>query len=283
MSKRSEPKNSESMYRSIVENSKDAIIVVSTSKIVYANTVTAKLCGYEKPEEIIGKDNFGFIYQRYRDQFKERIMSRLNGKTQPERFDHEIVRKDGSIVQVETTASLIKYGDSPAVLFIARDLTERNKFVSKLFDLHQYMALLGSAETITDVSEATLDSITAVMGFKLAHFMLREEDSLICVDQVGFEENYWGVPINEKERIPQAAREKKTILDNDLKDDLDLNEIQRGVHSELATPVLVKGNVEVVISVKSTDKEAFGDSDVQILEVIALHVASALERMGNSV
>ena len=32
----------------------------------------------------------------------------------------------------------------------------------------------------------------------------------------------------------------------------------------------------------SVDKDAFGDSGVQILEVIALHVASALERMESS-
>ena len=282
MSDNTETKIPESMYRILVENSKEAIAIISSSKIVYANTVTARLCGYEKPEEIIDKDAFGFVSPRFRDQFKKRITSRLNGEPQPERFDHELVSRDGSIVQVETNASLITYGGNPAVLFITRDLTERNKFVSKLFDLHKYAALLGSAETITDVSDATLSAITAVMGFKLAKFMLREEDNLGCIDRVGFEESYWKVPIKGKGNIALAAREKKTIMNNDLGGDPDLNGDQKGVQSELVAPVLVQGNMEAVIGIESMDKDAFGDSDVQILEVIALHVASALERMGNS-
>ncbi len=278
----SELSASESRYRTLIENSNDAIIVVSGSTIVYVNTVTAKLCGYEKPEEIIGKDALGFISQRYRDQFRERIRSRLRGEPQPERFDHEIVRRDGSIVQVETTASLINYGGNPAVLFVGRDMTERKRFESKLFALHQHAAQLGAAETMVEVSETTLSAITSVMGFKLANFMVREGDRLGCIDDVGFGATYWNVPIDGEGSIPRAARETLTVLANDLSGDSDLNGGQHGVQSELATPVVVQGKVEAVISVESTIKGAFRDSDVQILEIIAQHVASALERIGHS-
>ncbi len=278
----SELSASESRYRTLIENSNDAIIVVSGSTIVYVNTVTAKLCGYNKPEEIIGKDALGFISQRYREQFRERIRSRLGGEPQPERFDHEIVRRDDSIVQVETTASLINYGGNPAVLFVGRDMTERKRFESKLFALHQHAAQLGAAETIAEVSEATLSAITSVMGFKLANFMVREGDHLGCIDDVGFRATYWNVPIEGEGSIPRAARERLTVLANDLSGDSDINGGQHGVQSELATPVVVQGEVEAVISVESTIKGAFTDSDMQILEIIAQHVASALERIGHS-
>jgi len=277
-----EPKIPDSIYRILVENSKEAITIISDSKIIYANTVTAKLLGYEKPEEIVGKDAFDYMSPQVREQFKKRITSRLKGESQPERFDHELVRRDGSIVHVETNASLITYGGNPAVLFIARDLTERNQFVSKLFELHKYAALLGSAETLADVSDAALSAITSVMGFKLANFMLTEEDSLDCIDQVGFEKSYWKTPINGVGNLAQAAREKKTILNNDLESYPGLDGGEPDVRSELAAPVLVRGNVEAVIGIESVDRDAFGDSDVQILEVIALHVASALERMESS-
>ncbi len=273
---------SESRYRTLVENSNDAILVVSSSTIVYVNTVTAKLCGYDKPEEIIGKDALGFISQRYREQFRERIKSRLEGEPQPRRFDHEIVRKDGSIIQVETTASLINYGGNPAVLFVGRDLTERKRFESKLFALHKHAAQLGAAETMVEVSETTLSAITSVMGFKLANFLVKESDSLGCIDDVGFGSTYWSVPIEGEGNIPRAAREKKTVLDNDLSGDSDPYKSQHGIRSQLATPVVIQGEVEAVISVESTKKGAFIDSDVQILEIIAQHVASALERIGHS-
>lgn len=273
---------SESMYRTLIENSNDAILVVSGSKIVYVNPVTVKLCGYDKPEEIIGKDALGFISLQYREQFRERIRSRLRGEPQPERFDHEIVRRDGSIVHVETTASLINYDGEAAVLFVGRDITERKRFVSKLFALHQYAAQLGAAETLVEVSETTMSAITSVMGFKLANFMMRDGDRLDCIDDVGFDATYWNVPIEGERSIPRAARETRTVLANDLSGDSDLNGGQHGVQSELATPVVVQGEVEAVISVESTIIGAFTDSDVQILEIIALHVASALERIGHS-
>jgi len=270
------------MYRILIENSSDAIIVVSGSTIVYVNKSTAKLCGYDNPEEIIGKEALRFISQRYRDQFRERIRSRLGGEPQPERFDHEIVRRDGSIVHVETTASLINYGGKPAVMFVGRDMTERKRFVSKLFALHDYAAQLGVAETLADVSETTLSAITEVMGFKLANFMVIEEDSLGCIDSVGFEGTYWNVPMDGEGSIPRAAREKRTVLANDLSGDPNLYGCLHGVQSELATPVVVQGEVEAVTGVESTVRGAFTDSDVQILEVIAQHVASALERIGHS-
>jgi PAS domain S-box-containing protein len=278
---KSQSSSSESMYRTMIENSTDSILIVSGSNIVYANTVTAKLCGYQIPDEIIGKDALGFISQRYREQFRERIKSRLGGEPQPVRFDHEIVRKDGSIVQVETAASLIKYCDSPAVLFIGRDITERKRLVSMLFTLHEYAARLNAAETIADISEATLGAVTTVMGFRLANFMLMEEDSLCCIDNVGFEGTYWDVPISGEGVIPLAARERNTILANELGVDAD-REKSLGIQSQLASPVMVQGKMEAVIEVESTDKGAFLDSDIQILEVISLHVASALERIGNS-
>ena len=276
----STPSTSESMYRILIENSKDTIIVVSGSTIVYVNTVAAKLCGYDKPDEIIGKDALGFISERYREQFRARIRNRLGGEPQPERFEHEIVRRDGSIVQVETTASVINYGGYPAVMFVGRDVTERKRFVSKLFALHDYAAQIGAAETIAEVSETTMSAITDVMGFELANFMVMEEDSLSCIDGVGFEGRYWNVQIKGEGSIPRVALEKRTVLANDLGEGPDLYGYLHGVQSELATPVIVHGKVEAVIGVESTKTDAFTDSDVQILEVIAQHVASALERIG---
>ena len=282
MSGRSEPKISESMYRVLVENSKEAITIVSDSKIIYANSVTAKLVGYEKPEEIIGKDAFDYISPRIREQYKKRITSRIRGEAQPERFEHDLLRRDGSIIQVETNASLITYEDRPAVLFIARDLTERNKFISKLFELHKYAAMLSSAETIADVTDATLSAITVLMGFRFVNFMLRQDDNLDCVARVGFEGGYWGVPIDAVGCVAEAARKKKIVLNNGVEGDPELTGVQPGILSVLAAPVLIRGAVEAVIDVESVTEEAFSDSDVQILELIALHVASALERLGNN-
>jgi hypothetical protein len=65
-------------------------------------------------------------------------------------------------------------------------ITERKRFESKLFALHQFAAQLGAAQTLVEVSEPTLKVITSVMGFELANFMVTEDDYLSCIDDVGF-------------------------------------------------------------------------------------------------
>jgi len=266
------------LFQTLVEKSNDAILVVSGESIVYANQVTTVLCGYDKPEEIIGKNALQFISPTYREHFTERVKSRQAGHPQLERFEHEIVRRDGSIVPVETTASLVEYDGKPAVVFIGRDITEKKNFIAKLIALHKFTVQIGKAQSLVDISEPTLNAITTVMGFKLANFMLREEDHLGCVHDVGYESPYWHTPIDGKDGMSIAALEGRTLIINDTKNIVDHLQ-QYGIQSELVTPIIPKERVEAVISIESKEKAAFLDSDAQILEIIAQYAGSALQRI----
>ena len=266
------------MFQTLVEKSNDAILVVSGETLVFANQVTTVLCGYDKPEEIIGKNALQFISPTFREHFTERVKSRQAGHPQLERFEHEIVRRDGSIVPVETTASLVEYEGKPAVVFISRDITEKKNFIAKLIALHKFTVQIGKAQSLVDISEPTLSAITTVMGFKLANFMLREEDHLGCVHDVGYESPYWHTPIDGVGGMSLAALEGRTVIVNDTRNIVD-HLLQYGIQSELVTPILVKGRVEAVISIESKDKATFLDSDAQILEIIAQYAGSALERI----
>lgn len=270
--------DAKSLYQTLIEKSNDAILVVSGEIIVYANQVTTELCGYDHPEEIIGKNALQFISPRFRKQYSKRIKSRLEGNPQLSRFEHEIVKNDGSIVPMETTASLVEYVGKPAVLFISRDIIEKKNFIAKLIALHEYTVQIGKAQSLVDIFEPTLNAITTVMDFKLANFMLREDDYLGCVHSVGFESHYWNTPIKGEGGISLAALKVRTIIVNDPKNIVD-HLLQYDIQSEIATPILVKGRLEAVISIESREKAAFVDSDAQILEIIAQYAGSALERI----
>ncbi len=270
----------EELFKSIIEKSNDAILVVSDSTIVYLNEMTAKLCGYGSPDEIMGKNAFEFLPKGYRSLFMERMRSRLEGKPQPIRFDHEILRRDGSTVPVETTAAIIEYGGKPAVLFIGRDITERKRFEEKLFALHQYAAQLGAAQTLVEITESTLEAVTSVMGRSYAHFMLREDDERFgCVKDVGYDEQYWDVPIVNDDVIGRSVKEAHTFLANDVDEGVNPHLRDNGVQAQLVTPVIIRGRVEAVISIESLERGSFTASDAQILEIIAQHASSALERI----
>lgn len=270
---------SEARYRALVEHSNDSIIVVSGSKLVYVNSVTARLCGYDSPEDLIGRDALSFIPEGYRGEYRDRIAARLRGEPQPIKFEHEVTRRDGSTVPTETMASLIDYGGEPAVLFMARDITERKRFEGKLFALHEHAAQLGSSETMVDVSEAAIGAIKSVMGFGMACFLLNEGESLRCISSTDPEAIFGETPLAGEGPVPTCARERGTVLVNELREGSVSCCSGVSVRSVLATPVLLHGELEAVISVQSVEAGAFKDEDAQILEIIGRHVATALERI----
>ena len=64
---------SEERYRSLVELSPDAIIVVSEGKIVFANPAEARLLGAYSSEELIGKSAKNFLHPEDRATVEKRL------------------------------------------------------------------------------------------------------------------------------------------------------------------------------------------------------------------
>jgi len=117
---------SEERYRRLVEFSPEMVTVLSDNRIVYMNPAGTKLLGASGPEELIGKSIFDFIHPDYWDTTRERVQILKEGKEAP-LIEEEFIRLDGKTVKVEVTSTPFNYQGQPAVLAIARNITERKR------------------------------------------------------------------------------------------------------------------------------------------------------------
>ena len=124
-----ERKRIEGIYRSIVENSLQAIGIVQDSSLIYANPKLCEITGYSK-KELLSLGNLGFINMIYPADQEKVIMNmkeRFRGGNTENNYLIRVVNKNREIRWVETLASLIEYRGRPAIQFAQLDVTDRKR------------------------------------------------------------------------------------------------------------------------------------------------------------
>jgi PAS domain S-box-containing protein len=119
---------SEERYRQLFEHAPDAIFVHSEGTFRYANREAFRLFGVERVEQIIGQPVLSFVSPDYREIIGDRIrqLEKTPGSAVPT-MEMEVVRLDGTVIDVESTGASIPFQGKPAVQVILRDITERKQ------------------------------------------------------------------------------------------------------------------------------------------------------------
>jgi PAS domain S-box-containing protein len=111
-------------YRLLMKNAIDVIVLVNSSgEIVECNQALHEVSGYSQ-DEIIGRDFYFLTTPDRRDEAKKMFYSILTGECMkiPEL---PYLKKNGKIVYMELSASVLKIKDHPYMLVIAHDVSER--------------------------------------------------------------------------------------------------------------------------------------------------------------
>ncbi|MDY7032997.1 MAG: PAS domain S-box protein [Thermodesulfobacteriota bacterium] len=145
-------RKSEERYRSILENIEDGYYEIDLAgSLTFFNDSLCRMTGYT------ADDLMGMNFQQISDKNAVAGMYKVANKTfttgEPiQRYDWEIVRKDGGQRQVETSLSLIKGQDRKPIGFrgIIRDVTDRKQMER---------ALQESEERFRMLSEATFEGV----------------------------------------------------------------------------------------------------------------------------
>jgi len=96
-------------YRSLVEESPNAICLVQDGRIVYANGASRRLVDAPEARELYGTEYVEFVHSDYREQATERL-KRIEEQGVPvEREIGKITTVEGAVRDVEVTATPISY------------------------------------------------------------------------------------------------------------------------------------------------------------------------------
>ena len=133
-------KGSEERYRLATEHSNEGIIVVKGDERIFFNQKYLELTGYGRPEELVGKPLFAHIHPDDRERVETFIRRRQKGEPAPSRYEYRIIRRDGSVVWIEISTSVIAYKGEKASLGYLRDVTERKRAEKELRDSEQRLS-----------------------------------------------------------------------------------------------------------------------------------------------
>jgi PAS domain S-box-containing protein len=128
-------RESESRYRSLVENAKEGIYVVQDDMIKFINRAGAEMSGYSE-KEIISKPFMEFIYPDDRALVSERCRKRFGGEEIETRITFRFIAAGGDIKWLELGAALIDFEGMPAILNVVNDVTERKRVEEEVIRLN---------------------------------------------------------------------------------------------------------------------------------------------------
>lgn len=141
-------RESESLYRALIETTGTGYVVADSDfKVVDANAEYARLAGYSKVSEIIGRS----ILDWTAPEFKERNTSGLRKCFREGRllnFEVDYQGKTGRITPVEGSVTIVSRNGVPHILSLCRDVTERKNAEARLRDSESlYRALVETTGT----------------------------------------------------------------------------------------------------------------------------------------
>lgn len=163
-------RGSEAKFRTLLEESMDAVTVIVGTRIVYANRQMVELHGLKDLSDLIGREAMEFVAPEDRDMIRERALSRQRGEDIARRYEFRILRHDGSTLDVETFVSLIEYEGQPASLSFVRSMAERKRMEKELREHSERLEYLVEKRT-SELQEAermaAIGELAAMVGHDL--------------------------------------------------------------------------------------------------------------------
>ena len=141
-------RESEEKYRLVVENSQDTIYIHRDDRLVFVNSRAPELTGYTH-DELMQMRLWDLLHPDDRDGLIGRAKRRFAGADVPPGFTARLLTRDGTVRFCEFIVDLVMYQGAPAILGIARDITERRRVEEALQKSEEkYRELVEDANSI---------------------------------------------------------------------------------------------------------------------------------------
>jgi len=143
----------EEQYRNLVELSPDGILIHRALSIIYSNPAGARILGFSKPEEVIGKSLLSFVHSNMHQRIIER-MKDVSEKRVINPPNQQTLLLTGNIVKdVEISDTYFLYQNSPSVLSIIRDISDRKTARKEESQRQHYLESLLNASPVAIVTQ----------------------------------------------------------------------------------------------------------------------------------
>ncbi|MBD3207039.1 GAF domain-containing protein, partial [Candidatus Bathyarchaeota archaeon] len=158
----------------------------------------------------------------------------------------------------------------------------RKTYTRKLEALHRCSTRIASATSRAEIYDNALDIMKDDLGYSWVGIGRVEEDCLKYIRSNHGEYNGVSLSLDGPGVTVRAVRTGLTQLVSDTRKEPGYIVIKEGYKlnlSELAVPVMVDGQALLVLNLESERLDDFDEEDVRLMELLSLHIASALRNI----
>lgn len=229
-------KESEEKYRSLYENSPNAVVLTNEKGLILdINSSAERILGYKR-EDIIGKNYTEFNMVTY-DQIstiKNKYKDLLNG-IKPKSIELQIKRKNGNISWISFQSSMIKIDKEIIIESICQDITNKKKAENLIIEENKRLMELNKIknEFISRASHELKTPITSIYGGSQILMELYKDQT--CSDAIEF-----------IELINRGGKRLKLLVDNLLDASrIDSDKLRLNLQSENITQIIRDSTIEI--------------------------------------
>jgi PAS domain S-box-containing protein len=160
-------RNSESKFRSLVEESLAGVYVIQGGKFPYVNPRTAEIFGYSV-DEITGlKKVEDLVFEPDRELVLGNIEKRIRGDDKTIRYTFRGRKKDNSVINIEVMGSKTIFDGKPAIIGTLLEITDRMKSEEELRTAKEKAEEMSRLKSVflTNMSHELRTPMVAVLGY----------------------------------------------------------------------------------------------------------------------
>jgi diguanylate cyclase (GGDEF)-like protein/PAS domain S-box-containing protein len=290
-------------FRTAMDATADAIMLVNraTMRFVEVNATACKMLGYTREE--LFEAGPAQLVATTPEQTESEYDAVIAGEAIHELAETQFVRKDGSRLQVEVHQHAQRSGADWIVVGVARDITERKAAENRIRRLNRVYAVLSGINSlivrVRDRQELFSEACRIAVengNFGVVWIGLLDPVLLdvTLVASAGGEIDLFKV-IRSSARadrpeglgsVGQAVREKKAVICNDLRAELDIGGPRRkecirlGYRSSIVLPLMTESIVTGVFVLYAKELNFFDAEEIKLLNELAGDIAFAINQIG---
>jgi len=280
---------SESKFRAVAETASSAIYIHNNQNFLYVNRASQTISGYSL-DELMRMDPFELVHPADHEIVRTRALQRVVGPSSFDRYEYRIRHKSGAIRWVDFSASTIQFAGEAAILGTAFDITERKRVEQMQRALYRIADQANAAEDLTEFYAAVHNIVAELMDASNFFIALRDQKTGLMSYPYFVDERdpgaagvlcsaTWFDRIRFAYRPPGASpRRHDAGPAGTTRGGPDRLHVRR---LDGSAPVQCPDVLGILVAQSYSDDIRYGESELEMLNFVSQHVASAILRKRN--